>query len=70
MFDYINKTLQKLHYEGRNGLYVYSVTHTTLAVGFATYRAMLVCSQQKTKKPLQNANAEKGPSKFFFATMS
>ena len=40
--------------------------HTIPAAGFASCRSMLVCSQQKTKKPLQNANAEKGPSKFFF----
>ena len=40
--------------------------HTIPAAGFATCRAMLVCSQQKTKKPLQKANAEKGTSQFFF----
>ncbi len=26
MFDFVNKTIQKLHYERRNGLYVYSAT--------------------------------------------
>ena len=70
MFDYINKTLQKLHYEGRNGKYVYSATPYNTSRRPCHLPCNVFCSQQKTKKPLQKANAEKGTSQFFFATMS
>ena len=45
----------------------FSVTQYEHQSGFATCRAMFAPSQQKTKKPLQKANAEKGTSQFFFS---
>ena len=65
MFDYINKTLQKLHYEGRNGLYVYSATYNIS--GWVCHVPSNVSIQPtENKKALAKCKCRKRTDQVFF----
>ena len=66
MFDYINKTLQKLHYEGRNGKYVYSATPYNTSRRLCHLPSNVSMQPTENKKALAKSKCRKRNEPVFF----